>query len=103
MDSVQALVDKLPPTIYRAKGIVYIRDYPDSRFILQIVGRRGTLMISDEWGDQTPSTQMVVIGSADGIDPAVLTALFEGALATKTKKSRAKQILDSLEMERKGY
>jgi G3E family GTPase len=103
MESVQALVDKLPATIYRAKGIVYIQDYPDSRFILQIVGRRGTLMIAEEWGDQIPSTQMVVIGSAGGIDPAVLTSLFEGAVVTKTKKSRAQQILESLEMERKGY
>jgi len=103
MDSVQALVDKLPPTIYRAKGIVYIRDYPDSRFILQIVGRRGTLMIENKWGDQKPFTQMVVIGSAGGIDPAVLTALFDGALATQHKKSRAQQILESIEMERKGY
>jgi G3E family GTPase len=103
MDSVQALVDKLPPTIYRAKGIVYIRDYADSRFILQIVGRRGTLMIENKWGDQKPFSQMVVIGSAGGIDPAALTNLFEGALATKTKKSRAEQIIDSLEMERKGH
>ncbi len=103
MDSVQALVDKLPPTIYRAKGIVYIHDYPDSRFILQIVGRRGTLMIADKWGDQSPFTQMVVIGSAGGIDAAVLTALFDGALATQPKKSRAQQILESIEMERKGY
>ncbi len=103
MDSVQALVDKLPQTIYRAKGIVYIRDYPDSRFILQIVGRRGTLMISDEWGDQKPSSQMVVIGSAGGIDPAELTTLFEGALASGGKKSRTQQILESIEMERDGY
>jgi G3E family GTPase len=103
MDSVQALVDKLPNTIYRAKGFIYLRDYPDNRFILQIVGRRGSLMITEPWGDQTPSTQMVVIGSAGGIDPATLSALFESAIVTKTKKSRAQQILESLEMERKSY
>ena len=103
MDSVQALVDKLPNTIYRAKGFVYIRDYPDSRFVLQIVGRRGTIMIDEPWGDQKPGTQMVVIGSAGGVDPHVLTKLFEDAVATKTKKSRAQQILESIEMERKGY
>jgi len=103
MESVQALVDKLPNTIYRAKGFIYLRDYPDNRFILQIVGRRGTLMIAEEWGDQTPYTQMVVIGSSGGVDPTALTALFESAIATKTKKSRAQQILESIEMERKGY
>ncbi|MBA3869191.1 MAG: GTP-binding protein [Anaerolineae bacterium] len=103
MDSVQALVDKLPATIYRAKGFVYIRDYPDNRFILQIVGRRGSLMVDQPWGDEKPHIQMVVIGSAGGIDPTVLTALFEGSLVTKSKKSHAQQILESLEMERKGY
>ncbi len=103
MDSVPALVDKLPNTIYRAKGIVYIKDYPDNRFVLQIVGRRGALMIAEEWGDQEPFTQMVVIGSAGGIDPVALTALFEGAVVTKRKKSHAEEILEALEMERKGY
>lgn len=103
IDSVQALVDKLPQTIYRAKGFVYIRDYPDSRFILQIVGRRGTLMISEPWGDQKPSNQLVVIGSAGGIDPAVLTRLFNSALATQTDKSRTQRILAAIEMERSGY
>ena len=103
MQTLQALVDKLPATIYRAKGFVYIRDYPDSRFILQIVGRRGSLMIDQPWDDEKPHNQMVVIGSAGGIDPAALTALFEGAAVTQAKQSRAQQILESLEMERKGY
>lgn len=103
IDSVQALVDKLPHTIYRAKGFVYIRDYPDSRFILQIVGRRGTLMISEPWGDENPSSQLVFIGSAGGIDPAVLTRLFNSALAAQTNKSRTQRILEAIEMERRGY
>ncbi len=103
IDSVQALVDKLPQTIYRAKGFVYIRDYPDSRFILQIVGRRGTLMISEPWGDQKPSSQLVVIGSAGGIEPDVLTRTFNNALASQTDKSRTQRILEAIEMERSGY
>ncbi|MCA0452365.1 MAG: GTP-binding protein [Chloroflexi bacterium] len=103
IDSVQALVDKLPHTIYRAKGFVYIRDYPDSRFILQIVGRRGSLMIGEPWGSQKPSSQMVVIGSAGGINPAVLTRIFNNALASQPAKPRPQQIIESIEMERDGY
>ncbi len=103
IDSVQSLVDKLPRTIYRAKGFVYIRDYPDSRFILQIVGRRGSLLIGEPWGDQKPSSQLVVIGSAGGIEPEVLTRLFNSALASQTDKSRTQRIIEAIEMERSGY
>ncbi len=103
MDSVQALVDQLPNTIYRAKGIVYIRDYPDTRFVLQIVGRRGAIIVGDPWDDLKPGSQMVVIGSAGGVDPAELTRIFDAALVTKTRKSRTQQMIEAIEMERKGY
>ena len=73
-------------------------------FVLQIVGRRGSLMIDQPWADEKPHTQMVVIGSAGGVDPKALTALFDGAtITTQAKKSRAEQIIEQLEMERKGY
>jgi len=102
VESIQTLVASLPPSIYRAKGVVYLQDFPEARFIFQIVGRRGSLTIAEPWGLQPPTTQLVVIGSHGGVDPAVLQPLFESAIAGKTK-SKTQQMLESLEMDRTDY
>ena len=103
IDSIQVLVDNLPDTIYRAKGFMYIRDYPENRFLLQVVGRRVTITSDELWGDQKPQTQMVVIGSAGGVDPSTLTNLFESATVSTVRKSLAEKTIKSLEIERKDY
>jgi len=55
---------ELPASIYRCKGIVYAADYPDKRLTVQVVGRRTEIYELDEWGERTPRTQIVAIGSA---------------------------------------
>jgi G3E family GTPase len=54
---------KLPASIYRCKGIVFVAEKPDKRIALQIVGRRTEISELDEWGDRTPRTQIVAIGA----------------------------------------
>lgn len=80
-------VENLPVTIFRAKGIAYIDDVPERRAVLQVVGRRVTLTISDPWGEQKPYTQIVVIGTHDGVDSAALQAHFEKTLAANAPAS----------------
>jgi G3E family GTPase len=82
--SLQAMrhaFDELPTTIYRAKGVVYLADMPDNLTILQMVGRRSSITIAGEWGDETPRTQLVMISSHGGMDGDKLRALFEGCIA----------------------
>ena len=55
---------ELPASIYRCKGIVYVADSPDKRLALQIVGRRTELSELDDWGERTPRSQIVAIGSS---------------------------------------
>ena len=55
---------QLPASIYRCKGIVYAADHRDKRLTLQIVGRRTEIYELDEWGERTPRTQIVAIGSS---------------------------------------
>jgi G3E family GTPase len=54
---------KLPASIYRCKGIVFVAEKPDKRIALQIVGRRVEITELDEWGQRTPHTQIVAIGA----------------------------------------
>jgi G3E family GTPase len=72
---------ELPASIYRCKGILYSSDNPGKRIALQIVGRRTEILELDEWGERTPWTKIVAIGSANEIDPDSLTALFESCLS----------------------
>ena len=80
-------VETLPVTIFRAKGIAYLEDVPERRAELQVVGRRVNLTMSEPWGDQTAYTQIVVIGTHDGVDGAALQAHFEKTLAANAPAS----------------
>ena len=50
------------------------------RYALQIVGRRTEISELDEWGERTPQTMIVAIGSPDEINPDLLKALFESCV-----------------------
>lgn len=103
MSSLRTLVEKLPNTVYRAKGVVYLQDYPEARFVVQVVGRRASLMMDKEWGLLAPTTQMVFIGGQGGIDTEQLNALLDEALVVKVSQSRTEQILEMMELERSDY
>ncbi len=77
LDALRSTASKLPPSIYRAKGIVYCAEEPRRRAVLQVVGRRVDISLHEEWGERPPLTQIVAIGSPDGIDAGVLQNRFE--------------------------
>lgn len=85
---LQRVVERLPETIYRAKGFFYLSESPTARAILHVVGRRATLTPDGEpWGESTPSSVCVVIGAAGGVHPADLQARFDSALASRAPKN----------------
>jgi len=56
---------------------VFCSDAPDRRAVLQVVGKRVDISLQDEWGERPPLTQIVAIGSPDGIDARALQDRFE--------------------------
>jgi len=70
---------ELPASIYRCKGIVYAADDPSNRLALQVVGRRTEISRLDEWGERTPRSQIVAIGSS--IETQELTDKFDACLS----------------------
>ena len=79
-------------TIFRAKGFAYLADVPERRAVLQVVGRRVSLTMGEVWGSQQPYTQIVVIGTHDGVDAGVLQAHFEKTLAANAPVSAPQKI-----------
>jgi G3E family GTPase len=77
LEALRSAAAKLPAGIYRAKGVVYSSDVPERRAVLQVVGKRVDISLQDEWGERPPLTQIVAIGSPDGIDASALQNRFE--------------------------
>jgi G3E family GTPase len=99
----QALIT-LPPSIYRAKGMVYLADYPDKRDVLHVAGRRIRLTVGDAWGEkESKRSQIVMIGSHGGVDAAELQTRFTSALAVdSTPQTESKPLASLLEWLRTG-
>jgi G3E family GTPase len=94
-------LDQLPNTIYRAKGVMHLKEAPENRVIFQLVGKRASLIVGEAWQtSEHPHTQIVVISSHGGIDPDLLREKFEGCIALQ--KSHAKQMTNSTAWTRKG-
>jgi len=76
LEALRETMRKLPGSIYRAKGIVYIADAPERRAVLQVVGRRVDISIQEEWGERIPRTQIVAIGAAGSLDTGIMERMF---------------------------
>ncbi|MEM7331374.1 MAG: GTP-binding protein [Chloroflexota bacterium] len=80
-------IKTLPPTIYRAKGIVYLSDNLKRKRVLQIAGSRVNLTNNGDWGEQTPYNELVFIGEAGSIDTVALQQRFDNCLISDTQSS----------------
>ena len=72
---------QLPGTLYRVKGIVYTSDSPGLQAVLQVVGRRVDISLTQAWGQQPPRTRIVAIGAYGGIDATLLEQAFASCIA----------------------
>jgi len=82
LPKLRSALEHLPETAYRCKGVVQIEEMPGSRYVLQMVGKRHHLEESGHWGDQTPRTEIVLIGHRDGLDAHRLQETFDACLGT---------------------
>jgi G3E family GTPase len=86
LKALREIVKNLPVNIYRAKGVLYLADSPTRRGILQMVGKRVRLVLTEPWGEEKPRNQVVVIGSHGSIDADELRKRFEFALAKNASR-----------------
>lgn len=87
LPEVQRATQKLPPSVFRLKGILYTQDEPETRLVLHVVGRRVTLTREGAWGAALPNSHIVAIGKGGGVDNTELDALFTGTLYENAPKS----------------
>ncbi len=103
LKTLRDVTKNLPSTIYRAKGFVYLSDAPGRRGILQMTGRRVRLALGEPWDKgQAPYNEIVVIGSAGGVDPQDLQRRFEWAL-TREVNRRKTPLTDVIDWVRSSF
>ena len=82
MTQLRLVLERLPDTIYRCKGVVQLEEMPMTRYVLQMVGKRHHLQDWGLWGDESPRSEIVLIGTRDGFDPEMLQDAFAGCIGT---------------------
>lgn len=75
LESFQAAVRRLPPSVYRAKGVLRFTDRPGQRAAFQLVGGRSELQFCADPGE-TSESLVVAIGRASRFDGGVFDTLF---------------------------
>ena len=91
LKALREMFEELPNTIYRAKGAVQLHEMPANRMILQMVGKRASLTLADEWGDAPRRTQIVMIASHGGLDVEALRTQLEACIVADTRPAAAGQ------------
>ena len=80
LDLLRKMVQRdLPVSVYRCKGIVNAAESPDTRVAVQVVGRRTEVTELDDWGERSPLTQIVAIGTQ--LDAQELNEKFNSCIA----------------------
>ena len=92
-ERLRATIESLPPSVLRAKGVLYLNGDRAHSFILQLVGRRWTLEAGNLSGEEDRLSRLVVIGPTESLDRSRLTDAFHGALAGGGR-SRASRVCD---------
>ncbi len=81
LEALEHMIRKnLPENIYRCKGVIHSAEEPKRRAILQVVGRRTSVTLLDEWENQIPKTQIVAIAANGSIKANELKELFDSCL-----------------------
>jgi G3E family GTPase len=76
MALMQEILVHLPSTVFRVKGFVYAIEEPESRMVVQLVGRRATVTATRTWGAEQPQTRLVFISRHGAVNyPAIEKAM----------------------------
>ena len=69
LSGLRRVIASLPTSVYRAKGVVQLREYPQYSVELQLAGRRSSLSATGLWGEGVePHSEIVMIGTGDELD-----------------------------------
>jgi G3E family GTPase len=91
--ALRRMVNDLPVSVYRAKGIFHTADAPEQPLRLHVVGQRVSMETAAAgWGDAAPRSQFVVIGQAGVLDADDLQRRLDACLAANAPRSELERL-----------
>jgi G3E family GTPase len=99
--ALREAVQRMPTTIYRAKGFLNLQEYPDNQCVLHVVGRRASLQIGAAWGERPRTSRLVFIASHGGIDPAAMERALDACRAQRAAARSQTTLANALAWMRK--
>ncbi len=84
---LRKVIEGLPASIFRVKGIVQTTREHVRQAVLHVVGRRAELDLGEPWGEAAPYSRLVFIGAPGSVDPVSLTELLRGCEASEGDES----------------
>ena len=82
LPKLRSVLDNLPGSIFRAKGIMYLEEMPTYKVVMQMVGGRYEIGETDKWDTIKPKTEIVLIGTRSGFDTELLQEKFDACIGT---------------------
>ena len=82
LPKLRSVLDNLPGSIFRAKGIMYLEEMPTYKVVMQMVGGRYEIGETDKWDTIKPKTEVVLIGTRNGFDTELLQEKFDACIGT---------------------
>jgi len=89
LPQLRSVLEQLPETVYRCKGVVQIEEMPLNRYVLQMVGKRYHFEESGRWDDEEPHSEIVLIGARSGIAPEELQSAFDACVGSGDESQSA--------------
>jgi G3E family GTPase len=82
LPKLRSVLEQLPETVYRCKGVIHLEEIPIARHVLQMVGKRYHFEETGRWDDQAPRSEIVLVGERSGISPDRLQSAFDACIGT---------------------
>ena len=97
---LRLLIENLPETIYRLKGIAYVEEMPSHQVEIHTVGKRSNIGDTELWAENPCKSEIVMIASKDGIDQDAMQRAFDDCIGTGDEsKSPILRLRRLLEMD----
>jgi len=71
-EKFREMLKTLPEGILRAKGILYLQENLEKKHIFQLVGKRWSIEVSENWANKPRVTKLVMIGLPNSFVPEQL-------------------------------
>ncbi|MGH1383658.1 CobW family GTP-binding protein [Kordia sp.] len=85
--AIRKALEKLPSSIYRAKGFIQLESAPEEQGVFQMTGERAWLRMGTHWESEKRSTRLVFIGKKESLNPTEINEHIDECQQTYSREA----------------